>query len=54
MKNSEFNAYKTEFRAVIRQVLAESEQGRLDEAGFPAYSHRNPFINWLWSPATPA
>jgi 2-polyprenyl-3-methyl-5-hydroxy-6-metoxy-1,4-benzoquinol methylase len=48
MKNSEFNAYKTEFRAVIRQVLAESEQGRLDEAGFPAYSHQNPLINWLF------
>ena len=48
MKNSEFNDYKTEFRAVIRKVLAESEQGRLDEAGFPAYSHRNPLINWLF------
>lgn len=48
MENSEFNAYKTEFRAVIRSVLAESEQGRLDEAGFPAYSHRNPLINWLF------
>lgn len=48
MKNSEFNAYKTEFRAVIRKVLAETEQGRLDEAGFPAYSHRNPLINWLF------
>jgi 2-polyprenyl-3-methyl-5-hydroxy-6-metoxy-1,4-benzoquinol methylase len=48
MKTTEFNAYKTEFRAVIRKVLAESEQGRLDEAGFPAYSHRNPLINWLF------
>jgi len=48
MKISEFNAYKTEFRAIIRRVLAESEQGRLDEAGFPAYSHRNPLINWLF------
>jgi 2-polyprenyl-3-methyl-5-hydroxy-6-metoxy-1,4-benzoquinol methylase len=48
MKQSEFNAYKTEFRAVIRKVLAESEQGRLDEAGFPAYSHKNPLINWLF------
>jgi 2-polyprenyl-3-methyl-5-hydroxy-6-metoxy-1,4-benzoquinol methylase len=48
MKNSEFNAYKTEFRAVIRKVLVESEQGRLDEAGFPAYSHKNPLINWLF------
>jgi len=48
MKNSEFNTYKTEFRTVIRKVLANSEQGRLDEAGFPAYSHKNPLINWLF------
>ncbi|MGD8402514.1 MAG: class I SAM-dependent methyltransferase [Anaerolineales bacterium] len=48
MKNSDFDIYKTEFRTVIRKVLAESEQGRLDEAGFPAYSHRNPLINWLF------
>jgi 2-polyprenyl-3-methyl-5-hydroxy-6-metoxy-1,4-benzoquinol methylase len=48
MKNSEFNTYKADFRAVIRRVLAESEQGRLDEAGVPAYSHPNPFINWLF------
>jgi 2-polyprenyl-3-methyl-5-hydroxy-6-metoxy-1,4-benzoquinol methylase len=48
MEDSEFNTYKAEFRAVIRKVLAQSEQGRLDEAGFPAYSHRNPFINWLF------
>ena len=48
MKSSEFNAYKAEFRAAIRKVLADSEQGRMDEAGFPAYSHPNPFINWLF------
>jgi len=48
MKNSEFNAYKSEFRAIIRKVLDESEQGLLDEAGFPAYSHKNPLINWLF------
>jgi len=48
MKQTAFNAYKAEFRAVIRKVLAESEQGRMDEAGFPAYSHPNPFINWLF------
>lgn len=48
MKKSEFNAYKTNFRAVIRKVLAESELGRMDEAGFPAYSHPNPLINWLF------
>ena len=48
MKNSDFDVYKAEFRALIRKVLAESEQGRLDEAGFPAYSHQNPLINWLF------
>jgi 2-polyprenyl-3-methyl-5-hydroxy-6-metoxy-1,4-benzoquinol methylase len=48
MNNSEFNAYKTRYRAAIRNVLAESERGRLDEAGFPAYSHPNPVINWLF------
>lgn len=48
MNRSEFNAYKADFRAVIRQVLAESEKGRLDEAGFPAYSHPNPLINYLF------
>ncbi|MBI3153700.1 MAG: class I SAM-dependent methyltransferase [Chloroflexi bacterium] len=48
MKTAEFNAYKTRYRAAIRQVLAESQKGRLDEAAFPAYSHRNPFINWLF------
>jgi len=48
MKNAEFNAYKTEFRSVIRKTLANAEPGRLDEAGFPAYSHPNPLINWLF------
>jgi 2-polyprenyl-3-methyl-5-hydroxy-6-metoxy-1,4-benzoquinol methylase len=48
MNSTEFNAYKSRYRAAIRQVLAESEKGRLDEAGFPAYSHPNPLINWLF------
>lgn len=48
MKTSEFNAYKAKFRALIRQTLAESEPGRLDEAGFPAYAHPNPLINYLF------
>jgi 2-polyprenyl-3-methyl-5-hydroxy-6-metoxy-1,4-benzoquinol methylase len=48
MKNFDFNAYKADFRAVIRKVLEETEQGRMDEAGFPAYSHPNPLINWLF------
>ncbi len=48
MNTQAFNAYKTRYRSAIRQALDESEQGRLDEAGFPAYSHRNPFINYLF------
>jgi 2-polyprenyl-3-methyl-5-hydroxy-6-metoxy-1,4-benzoquinol methylase len=48
MKTSDFNAYKTRYRNAIQRVLAETEKGRLDEAAFPAYSHRNPLINWLF------
>jgi len=48
MKTNEFNAYKTRYRNAIRQALAQAEAGRLDEAAFPAYSHRNPLINWLF------
>jgi 2-polyprenyl-3-methyl-5-hydroxy-6-metoxy-1,4-benzoquinol methylase len=48
MKSSDFDAYKARYRSAIREVLAEAERGRLDEAGFPAYSHPNPFINWLF------
>jgi 2-polyprenyl-3-methyl-5-hydroxy-6-metoxy-1,4-benzoquinol methylase len=48
MKSTEFAAYKSRYRSAIRQVLSESEPGRLDEAAFPAYSHPNPLINWLF------
>ena len=48
MKTAGFNSYKTRYRNIIRQVLAQAESGRLDEAAFPAYSHRNPVINWLF------
>jgi 2-polyprenyl-3-methyl-5-hydroxy-6-metoxy-1,4-benzoquinol methylase len=48
MKTNDFNSYKTRYRNTIRQVLAQAESGRLDEAAFPAYSHRNPVINWLF------
>lgn len=48
MNTIEFNAYKNRYRSAIQQVLSESEKGRLDEAAFPAYSHRNPVINWLF------
>jgi 2-polyprenyl-3-methyl-5-hydroxy-6-metoxy-1,4-benzoquinol methylase len=48
MNPREFEAYKARYRAAIQQVLSESEPGRLDEIGFPAYSHVNPIINWLF------
>jgi len=48
MNSSEFRAYKTRYRSAIRKVLSEAEHGRLDEAGFPAYSNPNPWINWLF------
>lgn len=48
MNTTEFNVYKNRYRTAIQQVLAEAEKGRLDEAAFPAYSHRNPIINWLF------
>lgn len=48
MNSAEFNVYKARYRAAIQQVLAESAPGRLDEIGFPAYSHANPLINWLF------
>lgn len=48
MKTTDFNAYKIRYRNAIQQVLAQAEAGRLDEAAFPAYSHRNPIINWLF------
>lgn len=48
MKSTEFQNYKTRYRSAIRNVLHDSEHGRLDEAGFPAYSHPNPLINWLF------
>jgi len=48
MNSSGFREYKTRYRSAIRKVLEEAERGRLDESGFPAYSHLNPLINWLF------
>ena len=48
MNPAEFQEYKARYRSAIRKVLTEAERGRLDEAGFPAYSHSNPLINWLF------
>jgi 2-polyprenyl-3-methyl-5-hydroxy-6-metoxy-1,4-benzoquinol methylase len=48
MQNSDFRAYKSTMRAALRATLDEAAPGTLDEAGFPAYSHRNPLIHWLF------
>ena len=48
MNSADFRDYKTRYRSAIRKVLAEAERGRLDESGFPAYSHPNSLINWLF------
>ena len=48
MKTKEFISYKSRYRNAIQRVLAQAEPGRLDEAAFPAYSHPNLLINWLF------
>ena len=48
MNSAQFNLYKQRYRKAIRSVLAEMEPGRLNENGFPAYSHENPLISWLF------
>lgn len=48
MKPKEFANYKNQFLWAIREILAKSEPGSLDEAAFPAYSHTNPLINFLF------
>lgn len=46
---ADFPGYKASIRDAIRDVMAEAGTGgRLDEAAFPAYTHRNPLINWLF------
>lgn len=48
MKTSEFNAYKRRYGAAMEQVLSDTDPGQLDDVGFPAYSHANPLIQWLF------
>ena len=48
MNSSDFQDYKNHYRSAIRKVLEEAEPGRLAESGFPAYSHPNRLINWLF------
>ena len=48
MKSGEFSVYKKRYGAAIEQVLLDAEPGQLDDVGFPAYSHTNPLIQWLF------
>ncbi len=48
MNRKEFSAYKRRFVSAFRAALDEAPQGALDEAAFPAYSHPNPIINFLF------
>src|SRR4030067_1374791 len=48
MNNAGFRSYKAALRRATRKVLASAPPRSLDEAGFPAYSHPNPVINWLF------
>jgi 2-polyprenyl-3-methyl-5-hydroxy-6-metoxy-1,4-benzoquinol methylase len=48
MNRQEFTRYKAHYLSAIRRVLTEASPGSLDEAGFPAYSHPNLLINFLF------
>jgi 2-polyprenyl-3-methyl-5-hydroxy-6-metoxy-1,4-benzoquinol methylase len=48
MKTREFNAYKRRYGSAMETVLEYAEPGQLDDVGFPAYSHTNPLIHWLF------
>jgi 2-polyprenyl-3-methyl-5-hydroxy-6-metoxy-1,4-benzoquinol methylase len=48
MNSTQFRSYKSRYQSALRRVLSEAEPGRFDEAAFPAYSHPNPLINWLF------
>lgn len=48
MKRKDFKAYKNKFIQATSRVLAEEHAENLNEAGFPAYSHPNFLINFLF------
>ena len=45
---TDFYGYRRTFVSAFRNILQQSEPGLLDEAAFPAYSHPNPIINWIY------
>lgn len=48
MNSSQFKKYKKKHVDAVKLVLGQSKSKSLDEAAFPAYSHTNPIINWLF------
>jgi 2-polyprenyl-3-methyl-5-hydroxy-6-metoxy-1,4-benzoquinol methylase len=48
MNSLQFKEYKKRHVDAVRLVLKQKKSKALDEAAFPAYSHTNPLINWLF------
>ena len=44
----DFLGYRNAFRLAMQKTLKESQPRSLDEAAFPAYSHPNRIINWIY------
>ncbi len=44
----EFNNSKKRFKNAFRRILKEGDAYEIGEAALPAYSHKNPFIDWLF------
>ncbi|HOE04664.1 MAG TPA: class I SAM-dependent methyltransferase [Bacteroidales bacterium] len=43
-----FKEVKRKFKAGISEILKKTNNAELDEAAFPAYAHKNPFIDYLF------
>ncbi len=43
-----FNTSKRKFKTVFKQILKEGDNYEIGEAALPAYSHKNPLIDWLF------
>jgi len=44
----EFNVSKKKFKTAFKQILIEGDNYAIGEAALPAYSHKNPLIDWLF------
>ena len=48
MTRTEFSIYRNIYVGAMRRALREARSPSLDEAAFPAYSHGQPLINYLF------